>query len=291
MIVDIDKSSGFCFGVSNAVKTAENELNKNIKLFCLGDIVHNELEVNRLINKGLKIISYEEFRNLKNSSVLIRAHGEPPETYLIAKQNNIRLIDASCPIVLKLQLKIRKAYEEMQKIDGQIVIYGKHGHAEVIGLLGQTDNTAIVVESADDIEKIDFKRPIRLFSQTTKSIDGLAEINRIISERINQLNPMHSFNDFISNDSICRKVSNRSEDLKIFSNKYEVIIFVSGKNSSNGMFLYKICKSVNKNTYLVNGITEIEKYWFSNAENVGICGATSTPMWLMEEIAEYIRKI
>lgn len=290
MNVIIDKFSGFCFGVVHAIEVAECELAEHHQLYCLGDIVHNGMEVKRLVDKGLQIITHEEYKALHDCKVLIRAHGEPPETYKLATNNNITLIDASCPIVLRLQNKIRKGYEEMLKVNGQIVIYGKLGHAEVNGLVGQTDNTAIVVDKDEDIEKIDFKRPVRLYSQTTKSIDGLARVTQIISERIKQQNPTLDNFDYISNDTICRQVSNRSKELKAFSRNFEVIIFVSGKKSSNGMFLHNLCKSVNERTHLVSEPSEIDKNWFINVENVGICGATSTPMWLMEQIAGIIRE-
>ncbi len=289
MNVTIDKYSGFCFGVIHAIEMAERKLSEHGQLYCLGDIVHNGMEVKRLADKGLQVITHEEFKQLNNCNVLIRAHGEPPETYKIATKNNITLIDASCPIVLRLQSKIRKGYEEMLQKNGQIVIYGKLGHAEVNGLVGQTDNTAIVIDKDEDIEKIDFTRPLRLYSQTTKSIDGLAKIIENINYRIKEANNGKEI-DFVSNDTICRQVSNRSAQLKEFSNNFEVIIFVSGKKSSNGMFLYDLCKSVNPHTYLVAEPLEIDKEWFASIENVGVCGATSTPMWLMEEIAGIIRE-
>jgi len=289
MNVTIDKYSGFCFGVIHAIEVAERKLSEHSQLYCLGDIVHNGMEVKRLVEKGLQIITHEEFSQLKNCNVLIRAHGEPPETYDIAVKNNISLIDASCPIVLRLQSKIRRGYEEMQEKNGQIVIYGKLGHAEVNGLVGQTENTAIVVDNDEDINKIDFTRPIRLYSQTTKSIDGLAGIIKKINARISEVNKNNGI-DFISNDTVCRQVSNRSAQLKEFSHNFEVIIFVSGKKSSNGMFLYDLCKSVNPHTYMVAEPSEIKKEWFINIEKVGVCGATSTPMWLMEEIAGIIKE-
>jgi len=289
MNVTIDKYSGFCFGVIHAIEVAERKLNEHGKLYCLGDIVHNGMEVKRLVNKGLQIITHEKFKQLHNCNVLIRAHGEPPETYNIAIKNNINLIDASCPIVLKLQNKIKKGYEEMLRKNGQIVIYGKLGHAEVNGLVGQTDNTAIVVDKDEDVDKIDFTRPIRLYSQTTKSIDGLGRIIEKINHKIKEMNSDQK-TDFVSNDTICRQVSNRSAQLKEFSDNFEVIIFVSGKKSSNGMFLYDLCKTVNPHSYLVAEPSEIKKKWFTGFKNVGICGATSTPMWLMEEIAGIIKE-
>ncbi|MCX6231513.1 MAG: 4-hydroxy-3-methylbut-2-enyl diphosphate reductase [Bacteroidetes bacterium] len=289
MNVTIDTYSGFCFGVVRAINAAEKKLDEHKQLYSLGDIVHNGMEVKRLSEKGLKHITYEEFKALHDCNVLIRAHGEPPETYKIAKENNIKLIDTSCPIVLKLQDRIRIAYEEMKLKNGQIVIYGKPGHAEVNGLAGQTDNTAIVVENEDDIEKIDFSRPTRLYAQTTESIEGLAKLSDTIKKRMVQFNPGKE-PDFKSNDTICRHVSNRGEELKVFSKKFEVIIFVSGKKSSNGMILFELCKSVNPNTYLVEEADGINKEWFAGVKEVGICGATSTPMWLMETIADTIRK-
>ena len=252
MNVTIDPQSGFCFGVAHAIEIAERELGINEKLFCLGDIVHNNMEVNRLKDLGMIIINHDEFKNLKNCKVLIRAHGEPPETYRIARENNIELIDASCPVVLNLQKKILDGYMQMEEKNGQVVIFGKEGHAEVKGLQGQTNGKAIVIGGEHDLEKIDFSRPIRLFSQTTMSIDGYRKLVGMIDERVKRVNPDHT-GDFIWNDSICRKVSNRSGQLQEFVKKFEVIVFVSGKKSSNGMFLYEDCKNVNQRTYLVSG--------------------------------------
>ena len=290
MNVTIDPQSGFCFGVAHAIEIAERELGINEKLFCLGDIVHNNMEVNRLKDLGMIIINHDEFKNLKNCKVLIRAHGEPPETYRIARENNIELIDASCPVVLNLQKKILDGYMQMEEKNGQVVIFGKEGHAEVKGLQGQTNGKAIVIGGEHDLEKIDFSRPIRLFSQTTMSIDGYRKLVGMIDERGKRVNPDHT-GDFIWNDSICRKVSNRSGQLQEFVKKFEVIVFVSGKKSSNGMFLYEDCKNVNQRTYLVSGKEEIQKEWFRGIQNVGICGATSTPKWLMEEVMEEVKKI
>ena len=290
MNVTIDPHSGFCFGVVHAIEVAERELNKNEKLFCLGDIVHNHMEVNRLKELGMINIGWEEFQNLKNCKVLIRAHGEPPETYRIALQNNIELIDASCPIVLNLQNDILNGFGEMQKKNGQIVIYGKEGHAEVIGLIGQTNGKAIVIRNENDLDRIDFSRPIRLYSQTTMSLDGFRTIVEIIRERVKKANQDNS-PDFKWNDSICRQVSNRSGKLQEFVKQFEVIVFVSGKKSSNGMFLYEVCKNTNHRTYILSGKEELQKKWFKGVENVGICGATSTPKWLMEEIRNEVIKI
>jgi len=290
MNVTIDPQSGFCFGVANAIEVAEHELGKGEKLFCLGDIVHNNMEVNRLKDLGMTIVNYEEFRNLKNCKVLIRAHGEPPETYRIARENNIELIDASCPVVLSLQKKILSGYTQMEKTNGQVLIYGKEGHAEIKGLQGQTNGKAIVIGGENDLGKIDFSRPIRLFSQTTMSIDGFRKIVGMIEERVKKVNPGH-YGDFIWDDSICRKVSNRSDQLQEFVKRFEVIVFISGKKSSNGMLLYEVCKNANQRTYLVSGKEELRKDSFRGIQNVGICGATSTPKWLMEEVMEEVKKI
>ena len=290
MNVTIDPHSGFCFGVVYAIEIAERELKNGSTLFCLGDIVHNNMEVNRLKELGLIIIDRDDLRDLHDVRVLIRAHGEPPETYALALKNNIELIDASCPIVLNLQNDIRHGFMEMQEKDGQIVIYGKEGHAEVNGLQGQTNGKAIVISDESDIEKIDFTRPIRLYSQTTKSISGFHHIVEIIGQRIMKDNPGIP-GDFVWKDSICRQVSNRSGQLQNFASRFEVIIFVSGQKSSNGMILYKVCKSINPKTYLISSREEIKDEWFTEIENVGVCGATSTPMWLMEEVATAIREI
>jgi 4-hydroxy-3-methylbut-2-enyl diphosphate reductase len=290
MNVTIDPHSGFCFGVVYAIEIAERELNTGKPLFCLGDIVHNNMEVNRLKERGLTIIERDDLRNLHNVRVLIRAHGEPPETYAWALRNNIELIDASCPIGLNLQNDIRHGYLEMKEKGGQIVIYGKEGHAEVNGLKGQTNGEAIVISDEADIEKIDFTRPVRLYSQTTKSIDGFQHIVGIITGRIKELNS-GSNGDFIWKDSICRQVSNRSAQIQDFASNFEVIIFVSGQKSSNGTILYEQCKKVNSKTFLISTREEIRNDWFDGIGNVGICGATSTPMWLMEEVAETIQKI
>jgi len=286
MKVSIDPESGFCFGVVNAIQVAERELSELKQLYCLGDIVHNNMEVNRLHKKGLRIIDHEQFSKLHDCKVLIRAHGEPPETYRIALRNNIELIDASCPVVLKLQNRIKEGYDLMKAINGQIVIYGKDGHAEVNGLVGQTKDTAIIVESESDLDKIDFTRPIRFYSQTTKSTDGFQKLKQSIEQRVKEINPEAP--DFIAYDTICRQVANRAPQLKNFARMHDVVIFVSGKKSSNGLFLYDICRSANLKTYLVSGKDEINKDWFADATHVGVCGATSTPKWAMEKIAAYI---
>jgi len=290
MQVTIDPNSGFCFGVVYAIQVAERELAESGKLYCLGDIVHNNMEVNRLKEMGLVIIDRHDFSNLHDCKVMIRAHGEPPETYHTALKNNIHLIDASCPIVLNLQQEVRYGYEDMIARSGQIVIYGKEGHAEVNGLKGQTNGNAIVIGSESDFDKIDFTRPIRLYSQTTKSVDEFRNIVQKIESRMRAVNPLVDI-DFKWNDSVCRQVSNRSGLLKEFASNHEVIIFVSGLKSSNGIVLYQVCKDVNPNTFLVSGKGEIRKQWLEGYHTVGVCGATSTPMWLMEAVGQEIREI
>ena len=278
MICTIDSNSGFCFGVTRAIRTAEEELQKGA-LCCLGDIVHNGQEVARLEGLGLQTIDNDDLRSLPpHSRVLLRAHGEPPQTYAIAQQQNISIIDATCPVVLNLQKRIRKAYEE----GGQIVIYGKNGHAEVIGLVGQTDGNAIVIEDMEDAKKLDFDHDIQLFSQTTKSLEGFREIVRYIEAN---MNPNAHFSFF---DTICRQVANRIPNIKNFAAKHDVIIFVCGKKSSNGKVLYNQCLSVNPRTYMVDDPSEINLQWFEGATSAGICGATSTPKWLMEDCKKRI---
>lgn len=287
MEVKIDPHSGFCFGVVYAIQMAEDELNESGKLFCLGDIVHNNEEVDRLKAKGLEIIDHERLLELRNCKVLIRAHGEPPETYRIAAENGIELIDASCPVVLKLQHRVREGFIETEEGDGQVVIYGKQGHAEVNGLIGQTKGKAIVVMEDQDLEKIDFSRPVQLFSQTTKSTKGFFRIKGEIEKRIKEHggNPSEIFE---ANDTLCRQVSNREPQLRNFAPQFDVVIFVSGKKSSNGKILYEVCKEVNPSSYFVSGVDEIDPQWFRDVSSVGICGATSTPMWLMEEVKNKI---
>jgi 4-hydroxy-3-methylbut-2-en-1-yl diphosphate reductase len=288
MQVTIDKNSGYCFGVEFAIKMAEDEMESENTLYCLGDIVHNDMEVNRLSQKGLVVIDRDQLKSISNCKVLIRAHGEPPETYRTAIENNIELIDASCPVVLKLQHRVKTAFDKMEKEKGQIVIYGKKGHAEVIGLTGQTMENAVVVMEEADLEKIDFTRPITLFSQTTKSTRGFYDLKSKIEDRILKAKGTIEEIDFNANDSICRQVSNREPQLKKFSQENDVIIFVSGKKSSNGKALYQVCKDQNERSYFVENENELDKNWFIGADSVGICGATSTPMWLMEQVMNHI---
>lgn len=289
MEITIDKNSGYCFGVEFAIQMAEDEMQEGA-LYCLGDIVHNSMEVKRLNAKGLKIIDREELKDIKNAKVLIRAHGEPPETYQLALENNIELVDASCPVVLKLQNRVKLAYDRMCDVDGQIVIYGKNGHAEVIGLTGQTNNEAIIIMDDGDLDKIDFNRPVTLYSQTTKSTAGFYRIRAMIEERIKAVKGEFNEVDFSANDSICRQVSNREPQLEKFSQEQDVIIFVSGKKSSNGKALYSVCLKQNPRSYFVENEEEVDKSWFRDTDKVGICGATSTPMWLMEQVRNHIEK-
>lgn len=269
--VTIDDNSGFCFGVVYAIQMAEDILDEKGKLYCLGDIVHNDEEVERLRKKGLKIISHDEFNQLRGEQVLIRAHGEPPETYKKALEQDIELIDASCPVVLKLQNRVREAYNDNEKI----MILGKHGHAEVIGLKGQTNGDAIVIEEFSELDTIELPKKIQLYSQTTKSTKKLYALRDELKSRGVEV-------DF--NDTLCRQVSNRDIQLREFAKKFDIIIFVSGKKSSNGKVLHDVCKEVNPNTYFVSSKEELNKDWFTNGCTVGICGATSTPQWQMEEI-------
>lgn len=269
--VTIDKDSGFCFGVVYAIDMAEEILEQDGYLYCLGDIVHNDEEVARLKAKGLRIINHDVLPTLQNEKVLIRAHGEAPETYRIALENNITLIDASCPVVLKLQNRIKTSYDENEKI----LIFGKHGHAEVIGLQGQTNNEAIVFQDLEELNSINLPQSFTLYSQTTKSVDKFYEIKEELIKR---------GYDVKANDTICRQVSNRYEDLGDFAKQYDKIVFVSGKKSSNGKVLYDVCKSANPNTYFVSGSEELDETLFAEGDTVGICGATSTPMWLMEDV-------
>ena len=249
MKVTIDQNSGYCFGVEFAIQIAEDEMDDGNELYCLGDIVHNDMEVERLFKKGLRIIDHEQLRNLRDCKVLIRAHGEPPETYSTALENNIELIDASCPVVLKLQNRVKQAYDKMDSESGQIVIYGKTGHAEVIGLAGQTNDEAIIVTTEDDLDKIDYSRPAILFSQTTKSTAGFYDIKSKIEQRFGDSSKVIVKERFEAHDSICRQVSNREPQMKTFSKEQDVILFVSGKKSSNGKALYNVCKNQNERSY------------------------------------------
>lgn len=284
MIIEIDKNSGFCFGVVEAIRKAEETLLQQDVLYCLGDIVHNDAEVNRLTKKGLITIDHERYFTMKDATVLLRAHGEPPSTYEYARQNNIRLIDATCPVVLKLQQRIRVGHESAKSQNTQFIIFGKKGHAEVNGLVGQTNGKAIVLESTVEIDKIDFTRPIELYSQTTKDLEGFHQLaDELKNKAINVPVKIH--------DTVCRQVANRIPAIRKFSARFGLIIFVSGQKSSNGKMLFNICQSVNPNSKFVSSIEEIDKQWIKDINSVGICGATSTPKNLLEEVAEVLRKM
>jgi len=278
MDVRIDDNAGYCFGVVKAIGAAEDELQRDGSLYCLGDIVHNSAEVERLKQKGLEVIDYERLRSLRSAKVLIRAHGEPPETYRIAAERGIELVDATCPIVLALQQRISRGYNEMKAVGGQVVIFGKPGHAEVVGLNGQTEGTAVIVSSPDDIQDIDFSRPIRLYSQTTKSRE---EYRRLIAN-IEGQGPA----DFVAYDTVCNRVANRAKELEVFARGVDVLLFVAGANSSNGHYLYEYCLKVQPRTYLIGSAADLQPEWFTGCNSVGISGATSTPRWLMEEVAD-----
>ncbi|MDY6318680.1 MAG: 4-hydroxy-3-methylbut-2-enyl diphosphate reductase [Prevotella sp.] len=282
--IEIDDGSGFCFGVTTAIKKAEEELAKGETLYCLGDIVHNGMEVKRLEEKGLITIDHEQLEELHNVKVLLRAHGEPPATYEVAKRNNIEIIDATCPVVLALQRRIKKQYEGVGENGGkaQVVIFGKNGHAEVLGLVGQTSGNAIVIENLEDAKKLDFSRDIYLYSQTTKNLDEFKSIIAYIKEHISPTAVFRSF------DTICRQVANRMPNIAAFAMRHDVVIFVAGKKSSNGRVLFKECMRVNSRSHQVESPEEIDMAWFDGASTVGICGATSTPKWLMENCRDYI---
>lgn len=269
--VNIDKSSGFCFGVVYAIEMAEDILDNEGYLYCLGDIVHNDEEVERLTNRGLKIIDHEILKDLRDEKVLIRAHGEAPSTYRLALENNLTLIDASCPVVLKLQNRIKNSHDD----DEQVLIFGKHGHAEVIGLQGQTDGKAIVFQDLAELDNVELPAKFTLYSQTTKSTDKFYHIKDELLSRGYEVK---------ANDTICRQVSNRYQELEDFVSHYNKIVFVSGKKSSNGKVLYDVCKKYNENSYFISNVEELEQSWFAENDKVGICGATSTPMWLMEKV-------
>ena len=271
--VRIDPNSGFCFGVIYAIQMAEDLLDEQGYLYCLGDIVHNDEEVQRLEARGLRIICHEQLAALRDEAVLIRAHGEPPATYQMALNNNLTLIDASCPVVLKLQNRIKTSYDKQEKI----FIYGKHGHAEVLGLLGQTSGNAVVFENLDELLRHELPDNITLYSQTTKSTSSFYNIKNQLETRGYQVN---------ANDTICRQVSNRDKDLRRFAAQYDQIVFVSGTKSSNGKVLYQVCLETNLQTHFISNVAEIDAAWFQSGQSVGICGATSTPMWLMEQVRD-----
>ncbi len=281
--IEIDSGSGFCFGVTTAIRKAEEELAAGNALYCLGDIVHNGMECERLRRMGLVTINHEDLRRLHNVKVLLRAHGEPPETYALARENNIDVIDATCPVVLQLQRRIKKQYDANP--DAQMVIFGKNGHAEVLGLVGQTQSKAIVIEKYEDVMRLDFARDIYLYSQTTKSLD---EFHRIIDYIQSHISPTATFRSF---DTICRQVANRMPNISRFAALHDLILFVCGRKSSNGKVLFNECMRVNPNSHLIEGPDEIDPSWLENVETVGICGATSTPKWLMEQCRDAIGRL
>ena len=281
--IDIDRNSGFCFGVVNAIESAERELKNGDILYCLGDIVHNSLEMERLKGLGLQTINRDDLSNLNNKTVLLRAHGEPPSTYTLARDNDINIVDATCPVVLQLQQRIRNCYNEIKDSDARLVIYGKQGHAEVNGLVGHTDGNAIVVEKIEDLNILDFSKEIVLFSQTTKSLDGFRQIVDIIKNRMKEGVRFRYF------DTICRQVANRLPKIKKFAAKHDWVYFVAGQKSSNGKMLFEECKKTNPNIIFISETSEIIDSLPTEVRSVGVCGATSTPKWLMEEVAERIK--
>ena len=303
--IEIDNGSGFCFGVTTAIKKAEEELAMGHKLYCLGDIVHNGMECDRLRAMGLVTIKHDEMRELHDVKVLLRAHGEPPETYELARRNHIEIIDATCPVVLQLQKRIKRQFDSnnvqwsmFRSAEGrllptgrkngqcpQIVIFGKRGHAEVLGLVGQTQSSAIVIESFDEVRRLDFTRDIYLYSQTTKSLD---EYHRIIDYIQSHISPEAHFESF---DTICRNVANRMPNISQFASRHDLILFVCGRKSSNGKVLFNECLQVNPNSHLIEDPQEIRPEWLEGIETVGICGATSTPKWLMEQSRDAILKM
>lgn len=284
MEVLIEKEAGFCFGVTSAIKMSENCLKEFGKLYCLGELVHNSMEINRLEKLGLEIINVSDLEKIRDCRVMIRAHGEPPSTYEVAKKNNIELFDATCPIVLKLQKDVKKAYDSMDKSRSQIVIFGKQGHAEVIGLCGQSENTAIVISSEKDIEALDFTKTIYLFSQTTKNKEEFEKITNIIREKMLQAGNK----EFYPTDSICKRMASRTKTLLSFADSVDALLFVSGKHSSNGNYLFDFCKGHKKETYFISEKEDIDIEEMKKYSRIGISGATSTPMWLMEEIRDYV---
>ena len=284
--IEIDSESGFCFGVTTAIKKAEEELAKGTPLYCLGDIVHNGQECERLKKLGLITINHEEYAKLKNVKVLLRAHGEPPETYRIAAENNIEIIDATCPVVLRLQKRIKQEYISKEpEREKQIVIYGKNGHAEVLGLVGQTNGEAIVIEKIEEVDKIDLNKDVRLYSQTTKSLDEFRSIVSYIEQNISKSATFQYF------DTICRQVANRMPNIRKFAASHDVILFVCGQKSSNGKILFHECKEINPKTYQVDKPEDINMEWFGDAKSIGICGATSTPKWLMDKCKNLISEV
>lgn len=281
--IEVDGGSGFCFGVVNAIKKAEDELKRGVDLYCLGDIVHNGMEVDRLTKMGLKTVDYNEFASLQNATVLLRAHGEPPETYLTAQKNNITLIDATCPVVLQLQKRVKDGHHKSKTHKGLVIIYGKKGHAEVNGLVGQTGGEATVVEDVEDLKDLDFNQPVFLYAQTTRQEEGLLAIEKEILGRLGENGVLQMHN------SICKQVSRRVPGIKQFARKNDLILFVSGKKSSNGKMLFEACKEANRNSFFISSPKDLDHNCLKDMHNIGICGATSTPRWLMDAVADDVK--
>ena len=285
MKIEIDQGSGFCFGVTRAIGKAEEELAKEEQLYCLGDIVHNGKECKRLQQMGLVTINHDQMQDIHDAKVLLRAHGEPPSTYALAREHSINLIDATCPVVLHLQERIKKQYDADPEHKKQIVIFGKNGHAEVLGLVGQTEETAIIIESADEVRKLDFNHDICLYSQTTMPLDEFRKIVEYVEQHIS---PEATFTYY---DTICRQVANRMPNIRSFALRHDVVLFVCGKKSSNGRVLFNECREANPRSYMIDTASEIDVRWLQGCESIGICGATSTPKWLMEECKVRIEEL
>ncbi|MEN6618981.1 MAG: 4-hydroxy-3-methylbut-2-enyl diphosphate reductase [Rikenellaceae bacterium] len=284
--VEVDTKSGFCYGVVRAIKEAETFLDNNEKLYSLGSIVHNSTELIRLKKRGMEVVTHKDIDHIKDSVLFIRAHGEPPSSYETAEKNNLKLIDCTCPVVLKLQKRIKERHLKLKEINGQLLIFGKPGHAEVNSLVGQVDGDAIIIEKTEDLENVDFSRPVSIFSQTTKDPKEYKKICDKIKARL--IIGGGTLENFKSYNTICGQVSSRHPHLKEFSKKHSVILFVTGKESSNGKVLYESCKTANPRSYSIESIDEIKRYWFKEGDSVGVCGATSTPMWLLEEVALFL---
>lgn len=282
MLIEIDEKSGFCFGVVRAISEAEKTLETGQTVYSLGDIVHNRIEVQRLESRGLKTVTHDDLNRLEKCRLFIRAHGEPPKTYAVARKRGIEIIDATCPVVARLQRRVKQAHEEMAAVGGQVVILGKRGHAEVVGLTGQVDEPTVVIESDEDLDRIDFARPIHFLSQTTQSIALFEHLGEMMKRRAADPEKVKI------DDTICRQVSGREQHLTEFARRFDVVVFVCGRKSSNGKVLFEVCRRANGNTHNIEEPSELDPVWFERAESVGICGATSTPKWLMQQVAEAI---
>jgi len=287
MKVTIDPGSGFCFGVDRAIQTAEAELEAGNPVYCLGEMVHNKVQMDQLKAKGLKVISHDDLPSLKGQKVMVRAHGEPPDTFKLLKDLGITVLDSTCPIVTKLQERINESFISGKPTNSQVVIYGKSGHAEVAGLNGNAGNAAIIVSSSADFEKIDFSKPIQLFSQTTMDAEGYQSIGESILGRMNEAGN----SDLVVNKSVCRQVSGRAPSLRSFAAAHEVIIFIGGSNSANGAYLFSVCKAINERSFYISASEDIDLKWFESVNSVGVTGATSTPGWLIDKVAQFIRDL